>query len=346
MSDFLTNLLTRSFSQETSVRPLLEPVLASPPLPREERFDPVEEFSDLVEEVSSPDSAEPSQKSVKPARKRGVTRVSSPVVAREPTIENHEPSFPPRESLPTFSPAPISVTQANSTLKELSPLSQVSAHPELGGGRSQAERPPVTPTAGSMVMRKPKSSFSRAEPNSTSQSILQRRVSATTRTADATDLRPGQSPSSTVPVTGQSGVENFLASRTSRLHSRDTAMPNDGGLQIVERFIERPVSPPPPRAPAAFNQRQASTLLTTIVPNIVTIPFPISTKSRSDKSSSGPGDMVADDLPGPETVVNVAIGRIEVRATSPASPKRERQPSGPKVMTLDEYVQQRSRGTQ
>jgi len=123
-------------------------------------------------------------------------------------------------------------------------------------------------------------------------------------------------------------------------------MPHEEGLQIVERFIERSVSPPPRAAPAAFDQRQASTLLTTIVPNIVTIPFPVSTKSRSDKSPSGSADLVADDPPGPETVVNVAIGRIEVRATSPASPKRERQPSGPKVMTLDDYVQQRSRGTQ
>jgi hypothetical protein len=48
----------------------------------------------------------------------------------------------------------------------------------------------------------------------------------------------------------------------------------------------------------------------------------------------------------PETVVNVAIGRIEVRATPATTPRRERQASGPKVMTLDDYVQQRSRGAQ
>jgi hypothetical protein len=348
MSDFLTNLLTRSFSQETSVRPLLEPIPVPSPLRRAEQIDPVEEFSNSFEEVPSSDNYVAPEKNVLLPRTRGVTKVSPPPVVVEPTIENRESSIPPRESLPTSGAATISPPQANSASKEPPQVTQVPVPLKSSGGISQPERPASTLRAGATVMREPESSSSPVEQNSNPEGTRQRRVSARTHTADATDLRPGHSPSSTVPATRKSGVEKLLSSHTSQLLSRDTAVPHEQGLQIVERFIERTVSPPSasvlPVSPA-FDQRQTSTLLTRIVPNTVTIPFPVSTKSRSTKSPSSPPDIVAVDLPVADTVVNVAIGRIEVRATSPAGPKRERQSGGPKVMTLDDYVHQR-RGTQ
>ncbi|HEV3120747.1 MAG TPA: hypothetical protein VGY53_02540, partial [Isosphaeraceae bacterium] len=50
--------------------------------------------------------------------------------------------------------------------------------------------------------------------------------------------------------------------------------------------------------------------------------------------------------PGPETVVHVAIGRIEVRlAPAPASPGARTKPTSPDgVMSLTDYLQERERG--
>jgi hypothetical protein len=45
----------------------------------------------------------------------------------------------------------------------------------------------------------------------------------------------------------------------------------------------------------------------------------------------------------PSPVINVTIGRIEVRATTPATPSRK-QPSAKPLMSLDEYLQRRTRG--
>lgn len=44
----------------------------------------------------------------------------------------------------------------------------------------------------------------------------------------------------------------------------------------------------------------------------------------------------------PAPVINVTIGRIEVRATTPATPRR--QPAAKPLMSLDEYLQRRTRG--
>ena len=46
----------------------------------------------------------------------------------------------------------------------------------------------------------------------------------------------------------------------------------------------------------------------------------------------------------PEPVINVTIGRIEVRATPASTPQSQKTRSTPPVMTLDEYLQKRSKG--
>jgi hypothetical protein len=43
-------------------------------------------------------------------------------------------------------------------------------------------------------------------------------------------------------------------------------------------------------------------------------------------------------------MVQVTIGRIEVRATPPPATQPKAQRSGPAVMTLDEYLRQRNDG--
>ncbi|HEX6045669.1 MAG TPA: hypothetical protein VFZ22_14345, partial [Pyrinomonadaceae bacterium] len=97
-----------------------------------------------------------------------------------------------------------------------------------------------------------------------------------------------------------------------------------------------------------INKQEITSSFTTLVPKpaVQPLPLPHVRKTRSIPPLAQPPDEVQPPaaLP-PETVVNVAIGRIEVRATPATTPRRER-PSGPKIMTLDDYVQQRSRGAQ
>jgi hypothetical protein len=66
-------------------------------------------------------------------------------------------------------------------------------------------------------------------------------------------------------------------------------------------------------------------------------------RSQSRATRALPGE---SPEPGPETVVHVAIGRIEVRlAPAPASPGARTKPTSPDgVMSLTDYLQERERG--
>jgi hypothetical protein len=93
-----------------------------------------------------------------------------------------------------------------------------------------------------------------------------------------------------------------------------------------------------------IRNHQINNSFTTLVPKPTAQPLPsVTTKTRPSRPAVKPPVEPEPAAPSPETVINVAIGRIEVRATPSATPRRERQPA-PKVMTLDDYVQQRSRG--
>lgn len=61
---------------------------------------------------------------------------------------------------------------------------------------------------------------------------------------------------------------------------------------------------------------------------------------RAGNNSVMPGPFPTSE---PAPVINVTIGRIEVRATTPATPPRK-QPSAKPLMSLDEYLQRRTRG--
>src|SRR6266566_8766799 len=53
---------------------------------------------------------------------------------------------------------------------------------------------------------------------------------------------------------------------------------------------------------------------------------------------------VAQQPSAPAPMIQVTIGRIEVRATPPPAPHSQPRRSGPAVMGLDEYLSQRARG--
>jgi hypothetical protein len=61
---------------------------------------------------------------------------------------------------------------------------------------------------------------------------------------------------------------------------------------------------------------------------------------RAGNNSVMPGPLPTSE---PAPVINVTIGRIEVRASTPTTPPRK-QPSAKPLMSLDEYLQRRMRG--
>jgi hypothetical protein len=131
-------------------------------------------------------------------------------------------------------------------------------------------------------------------------------------------------------------VENQIS------HSKSGVSPGTETTEplIIEQTVERTI------APLEQRPQQTSAAFTTLVPKPApSSPFTVKVKPRPNIPTSDVHETGAD-LPTPETVINVAIGRIEVRAISQPATKRERPPSGPKLMSLDDYVQQRSRGTQ
>ena len=92
---------------------------------------------------------------------------------------------------------------------------------------------------------------------------------------------------------------------------------------------------------------EVSRSVTPIIPKISTqslLPVNINIRSRQNVISKEATYQSANRVLPDETIINVAIGRIEVRATPSESSKRERQLKGPRMMTLDEYARQRDRG--
>ena len=357
MSDFLTNLLARSFSQVGAVRPLFESTGASTRI--EAQADPVleasEEFSDPFTEMPVPEDEIAPEPEVRPAEKRaapGVTpapvtsgpepaekraarRVTPAPVAgetelAEPRPEIEEPLITSRAPLLT---PPLAATssarQISAPLKETT--SQVAAagdSPKSTASLTAVESTTPAASKGSPLMRKasreiPRETLPRDSPNLLPKRVLQRRVTGEAPTANVNDFPSSESAPATPAFPRRAQRETLFSPSTTSLHSESRA-----AARAVEPKQELSALPPP------------------IVPKTRTIPLPLNVKSRLIKPINAAPSEVAIDPVAPETVVHVAIGRIEVRATTPASTKRERRAGGPKIMTLDDYVQQRSRGSQ
>jgi len=60
---------------------------------------------------------------------------------------------------------------------------------------------------------------------------------------------------------------------------------------------------------------------------------------RGAKSTAGPGPQASAE---PAPTIQVTIGRIEVRATSPAAPPQKQKAASP-AMSLEEYLGRRAR---
>ena len=72
---------------------------------------------------------------------------------------------------------------------------------------------------------------------------------------------------------------------------------------------------------------------------------PVTAKRRPGLIPSGSPSAANGDVPAGETVVNVAIGRLEVRSMPVRPTSSGRRRDAPQVMSLDDYLRQRSGGS-
>jgi hypothetical protein len=132
-----------------------------------------------------------------------------------------------------------------------------------------------------------------------------------------------------------------LSPQTSPAHPTRTVFSPADKLQ--QSPVRENVAPPKTVAPKTVSEVSRSG--TPLIPKISTQSLlPVNIKSRQNLDSKQATYQSANRVLPDETIINVAIGRIEVRATPSESKKREHQLKGPRVMDLDEYARQRSRG--
>ena len=309
MSDFLTNLVVRSFSPAASFQPMVEST-TSYVEPQQESIEPVAIAKPPVqttdqkhedEPIEAPPLIETHPESVRAEILRADPKTFEPV-----KHEFHEKSVVP-PPLEILDPPRKAETTTPPTVESPPPVIQSPVQ------RQQSSKPQP-------VMRKP--------------------VSADPAPVKAAAPSPPPSP----PV-----IKPRLRTATTRTHKSEPPIVEQVVEHVTEHLTQQVIERPAVTVEnhREINKQEITPSFTTLVPKpaVQPLPLPHVRKTRTTPPLAQLSDEVqpAVALP-PETVVNVAIGRIEVRATPATTPRRERQSPGPKVMTLDDYVQQRSRG--
>ena len=306
MSDFLTNLVVRSFSPAASFQPMVESTSTAPYVEPQER-----EATELLAVVTPP-----VQVPDEPVIKSAVDTTTS--------TEHHE----------------------------LSPVAPIKFEPEKHEFQQQSVVPPPRETPDPPLKTEtPRVIQSPVQPHQpATRQLMRKAVPATPQPMRAaprlrtTSTRTHKSEPPIVEQVVEHVTENLTQqvierpAMTIENHRHINKIQNRHEINKIENHQE------------INTQEITSSTFTTLVPkpSVQPLPSPHVRKARISPPLAQPtGDVQpsAAALP-PETVVNVAIGRIEVRATPPPTPRRERQSTGPKIMTLDDYVQQRSRGAQ
>lgn len=293
MSDFLTNLVMRSFAQTPSVQPMTLSTYAAP----EPQIDP-----DPVERVVAPTrtTTEPVQKTKFVQH----TDEHESVIEKTPSVET--PSIRQIHSEKTFESREPEVTHQFAVPKPIE-------EPRVMSKPDQTIAPPAQSPQQRIV--KPEVQIQKITEPLIVEQVIEHVVERPT-------VKSIERP--TVKTIEHSTIETIdRPSVTSR-----------------ERKIEQ-------SSITIENTEHVTSSFTTLVPKVAPQSLPaLNIKHRQTQPQPAIPDEEQQQTTAssPETVINVAIGRIEVRATPAPSQRRERQ--GPKVMTLDDYLQQRSRGAQ
>ena len=342
MSDYLTNLVSRSFSSLASVQKRGTASLTAAP----EAFEnSLEKFSDPFAEAENSNDKDIALSEDRDQSTRLEDKSRNPEASHgnSPRSDQTSVAAPLTSRSDAISPLPRDDKPASAR----------------GQGRSHQPESRATPKQ------------ARRKPGTSAPPIIDVSLPSSVRPSDLTPLPE----TSGVPVTN-SGALQEKAFQSEELQETPRASGIAPSIKNVpEGDIHRStvsfdlqtkpgqLSPQTSRAPlihgsaagdksqrqglsgsvAASDNRQISNAPSPIVPKVQP-PLPITVTRGPDAASGQVPFEAAAQPPLTETVVNVAIGRIEVRATSTESPKREQQSKGPKVMNLDDYMQQRSRG--
>jgi hypothetical protein len=378
MSDFLTNLVIRSFSPVASVQPMGASPYVAPQFQA-----PFGEFSDPFAEASSSDEQD-SGEAREITRPRQASRTRTPQLeahTEEPSSGKDQASFaapvadsrsntiiPLRPEVPDpveskalrSQPHPLRSDKSPAKQKEAARRPSSSELPIADTTLTSAEGPSAPATHKASVKGKPlvkpelrpvqtKRSEGRAalpsEVAPLDESVAKENVNRPTPTAGKTNETSYDEPLdagvSTWHLMKRPGKAGQLSPQTSPVHPTRPIVAPAHKLQaaVVESVAERTTAP-------LEERQEIKTSLTTLIPKVSMQPLlPVNVRTRPNLESRHSRDENGAQPSLNETIINVAIGRIEVRATPAESSKREHQAKGPKVMNLDDYMQQRSRGT-
>jgi len=123
---------------------------------------------------------------------------------------------------------------------------------------------------------------------------------------------------------------------------REPPVPSIEHVRVVERVVEwvpADGATRPPHSPQPLRALPATSA-----------PVAEPPRSATPAAALMPADLPPERVPAeqpPEPVISISIGRIEVRATAPAAtaPPISGRPRERRVMSLDEYLERRARGS-
>jgi len=342
MSDYFDNLVVRSFRPLLPVHSLDAPLLApTRDVPRSVAPATPEQFEDPFAQAAAADDEHADDPDLSPAsgensRKKN-TKPRQPItMSRAPSeaefLENDrnpEGSARSVESSPALNPA------APRDLRIPNPWDEGTSRPETIAA-SNAGPPvgkPLQPSvANSLEPSKPPSSVPAKDASRSKFRPAPAKKSAEVNSA----LRPGSSSEQAVALPSQT----LSAAEENSPHTFQGVLLAEPGWRapssaiVVHRISETIEGDQPTPAP-----------LTTLIPRPgAELLLPPIHKARSNRLPQSEPKATDAEVPPSETVINVSIGRIEVRATPPKA-RPEMQRNAPHVMNLDDYLRQRSGGS-
>ncbi|MEK6336872.1 MAG: hypothetical protein AABM67_18260 [Acidobacteriota bacterium] len=363
--------MTRSFSPEASVQPPgVSPYVAPEAAESsfEESSDPFADAAKLDDDVVEAEEVTPERKPSrsKPPRleatiektpvKSDQSPSAAPVANSRDTITALKPESPPDLAAlrGRYNPPPADDSQAelqDAPLKSESPISPV----KLMSSEKPSETEVLTPKELSTVvpdhrpLQKQRMEESWSDPAaSADESLPREKIRVARRVAGSpaivghvTHREPLDAGVSTWHPIKKSEKASPLSPRTLPAHP--TRPVPSAAEKLAPPAVLENVAPPITVALEKIQEVRPS--FTALIPKVSTQSLlPVNLKSRPNLDSThAPYETVAQVHPG-ETIINIAIGRIEVRATQRERSTGERQLKGPRVMDLDDYVRQRSRG--
>lgn len=351
MSDFLDNLVTRSFQPELAVQPLaaslFSPLMNAP----QKLASTVEQFEDpfALPPVNDQFAEAADRPSPPPARlPRNGEQNTAPIVPVMPVIpvipmleDQQRSSFTETQALERTRPQATAATiLAEPVIKPMSSAAPI--HPTrqlLNAGAVKPEQIAVRNETGALLAEAPPSVVRHAEPVTLDGVSARPALQSGPTTKTLMPLAAAIQPSPAIQREGEITSDRNLSPQPKHISQathNSLPRPEPGRERIIVGQVTEIVE----KTAAATDARM------TLIPKPPAKP-PLVPNFNARSSLSAPlmPNVPARDAWPPETVINVTIGRIEVRATPPPATKPERQRSAPPVMGLDEYLRQRNGGS-